>query len=237
MRNYIILNGVKSTAYCGLLIQNLPNITMPQIRTKVETIDGRDGDIITRLGYAAYDKVVTIGLLKDVDVNKIIAYFTNNNSGTVTFSNEPDLYYNYQINEAINFERLIRFKQAAVTFHVQPFKYMSSEGYLEYSVKSNSEIPILNSGNVYSKPTLTVTGSGNCYVYLNNSQIFKLELGTNEQIIIDTAAMEAYNSNRILKNRIVTGNYDNFYLPIGASTIKLTGSVTKFSISKYSRWI
>lgn len=118
--NYIILNERKSTLIKGLLIQSLPPITKPAIRTKSETIDGRDGDIIQKLGYAAYDKPMEIGLFGDFSIDEVIEYF--NSEGTVIFSNEPDKFYKYQILQQIDFEKLIRFRTATVAFHVQPFK-------------------------------------------------------------------------------------------------------------------
>lgn len=232
--SYIILNGVKSTSMEGLMIQALPSISKPQIRTTIETIDGRDGDLVTKLGYAAYDKQLLIGLYGKYNIDDIIEYF--NSEGTVTFSNEDDKYYKYQILEAIDFERLIRFRQATVTLHVQPFKYSLSEGDTEYSLKNDTEILVNNSGNIFSKPVITLYGSNTCGVYLNGSQVFSIEFGTNDNITIDTEALEAY-SGSTLKNRIITGNYDNFYLPVGANTIKFTGSVTRCFIKNYSRWI
>ena len=232
--NYVILNGKKSTAVQGLLIRELPPVSKPQIRSNIETIDGRDGDIITKLGYAAYDKQLLIGLRGQYDIDDVIEYF--NSEGTVTFSNEDDKYYNFQILEAINFERLIRFRQATVTFHVQPFKYSLSEGNTHYTLKNNSEILVNNSGNIYSKPVIALYGSNTCGIYLNGSQVFSIDFGIDDNITIDTEALEAY-SGTTLKNRIVTGNYDNFYLPVGANTIKFTGSVTQCFIRNYSRWI
>lgn len=121
MRNYITINGIKSDSVKGLMIQSLPPISKPLVRTSTEEIDGRDGDIVTKLGYSAYDKEVTIGLHGDFDVNDAIQFFDS--SGEVVFSNEPDKYYNFEILQRIDFERLIRFKTATVKFHVQPFKY------------------------------------------------------------------------------------------------------------------
>lgn len=119
--NYVILNGVKSTLIKGLMIQELPPVSKPLIRTKREEIDGRDGDIVTKLGYSAYDKEMSIGLFGDFDINEVIAFFDS--EGAVIFSNEPDKYYLYEIYEQIDFERLIRFRTATVKFHVQPFKF------------------------------------------------------------------------------------------------------------------
>lgn len=121
MINYIELNGEKSTNVKGLIIQSLPPITKPKVRTSVEEIDGRDGDIVTKLGYAAYDKEVTIGLHGDFDIDDAIAFFDS--EGEVVFGNEPDKYYRYQILDQIDFERLVRFRTAKVKMHVQPFKY------------------------------------------------------------------------------------------------------------------
>lgn len=121
MINYIELNGEKSTNVKGLIIQSLPPITKPKMRTSIEEIDGRDGDIVTKLGYAAYDKEVSIGLHGDFDIDDAISFFDS--EGEVVFGNEPDKYYRYQILDKIDFERLIRFRTANVKMHVQPFKY------------------------------------------------------------------------------------------------------------------
>lgn len=121
MINYIELNGEKSTSVKGLIIQSLPPITKPKVRTSTETIDGRDGDIVTKLGYSAYDKEVGIGLHGDFDIDDAIAFFDS--EGEVVFGNEPDKYYRYQILDQIDFKRLIRFRTAKVKMHVQPFKY------------------------------------------------------------------------------------------------------------------
>ena len=123
--NYIILNGINSTTVKGLLIQSLAPITKPLMRTQVDVVDGRDGDIVTQLGYAAYDKPITIGLHGNFDIDAVISFFTT--SGTVIFSNEPDKYYRYAIYAQIDFERLIRFRTATVTFHVQPYKYSATD--------------------------------------------------------------------------------------------------------------
>lgn len=142
--NYIILNGQISTNIPGLLIQELPPISKPLMRTEVEQIDGRDGDIVTKLGYSAYNKEITIGLYGDYDIDEVIQYFSS--EGTVTFSNEEDKYYNYQILDQIDFERLVRFRTATVSMHVQPFKYSVTDNEKTFSIVNN-----LLSFNTYTK--------------------------------------------------------------------------------------
>jgi len=125
MRNTITLNGISSDTITGLLIQELPAIVKPAMRTTIEEIDGRDGDIVTELGYSAYDKEITIGLYGSFDINAVIAYFAT--EGTVVFSNEPDKFYRYKIIDQIDYERLVRYRTATVKLHCQPFKYPTSE--------------------------------------------------------------------------------------------------------------
>lgn len=362
MRNYIILNGVSSQTIPGLLIQNLPPISKPKQRVEVEEIDGRDGDIVTTLGYGAYDKQFDIGLYGNYDVDEIISYF--NSQGTVTFSNEDDKYYNYQILEQIDFERLIRYKTATVKMHVQPFKYSltdsektfdinnsllefsnysrttngitvaysngsltvsgtstsateinlpisdltlesgsytlnalangtnpgvcsvrlinntidnsfgddditlangstesisatiteaESYNYIYFSIESGAtvnftlnlqlvndnssgSISIRNAGNYFSRPVLTITGTGTIGLYLNGIQLFSITMGSYTSITIDTNNMNAYNGSTLL-NRNVAGSYDNFKLSVGNNTISWSGTITQIEISNYSRWL
>lgn len=237
MRNYIILNGVNSNTLTGLLISKLSPITKPKQRTQTEEIDGRDGDIVTTLGYGAYDKSIDIGLYGNFDIEDIMTYF--NSSGTVTFSNEEDKYYNYQIVDQIDFDRLIRFKTAKVRMHVQPFKYSSVEGTRTFNITSEEEITINNSGNYVSKPVISITGLGTINLSVNGYEVLVIELGeTATTITIDTANMEAYNQNTSqLMNRSVTGDYDNLYLNAGSNTISWTGTITQIQITNYSRWL
>lgn len=239
MRNYIILNGKSSADVQGLLIQSLAPITKPLQRTQQETIDGRDGDIVTPLGFSAYDKTISIGLYGDYDVDDVIEYF--NSAGDVTFSNEPDKYYKYQILEQIDFERLIRFKSASVTLHVQPFKYSNDEATKNYTPSGVTDMSfnIVNAGNYYAKPALTVYGTGTVNISLNGTEILVINLGeTANNITIDAEMLEAYTgTTATLANRQVDGDYENLTLKIGTNVVSWTGNVTKLTIANYSRWI
>ena len=230
----ITLNGVSSTTIQGLLIQELPPISKPKIRTLVEEVDGRDGDIVTKLGYSAYDKEIKIGLTRNYDVNAVIKYFDS--EGIVVFSNEPDKCYNFQILDQIDFEKLLRFKEAKVKLHVQPFKYETDEEYIDVSGNPVSSIQVVNKGNIYARPTLEITGSGSITVSLNGAEIFVIDMSNESRIVIDTESMNAYKDG-VLKNRLVAGDYSSFQLDIGSNIITFTGSVTRVLVSNYSRWI
>ena len=232
--NYITLNGKRSLLIKGLLISELPPITKPLVRTKIEEVDGRDGDIVTKLGYAAYDKKMSIGLFGDFNIDDIIQYFDS--EGDVIFSNEPDKFYRYKILNQIDFERLIRFRTATVVFHVQPFKFSAVDDVLTYDDLSGStSISGKNNGNVISRPEITVYGSGSVNFTINNNSL-ALAISTDGYITLNGETLNAYKGST-LKNRSVTGNMKNVCLPVGSWSISWTGTVTKIVVKNGSRWI
>lgn len=357
--NYCILNGVKSSSIKGLIIQSLPAISKPLMRTQIEEIDGRDGDIVTKLGYSAYEKEMSIGLFGDYNIDDIIQFFDS--EGEVTFSNEPDKYYHYQIIEQIDFDRLLRYRTAVVKFHCQPFKYATVDrkftldnqfigidyfqktttgitltaengvitisgtgtantefylpikpveleagdytltaeadgtgasacsirlindvpsdaksfgntyynlgsdvsqdvaleetkqyNYLWFYITSGTainfdldvelmrtdlkQIQVINRGNIFSRPKVTLYGTGTINLSLNGTQIFVIDLGNAGYITIDSAQMNAYQGQTLL-NRFVAGDYDKLALKIGTNTISWTGTVTEIEVEDFSRWI
>ena len=157
--NSIFWKGVRSTTIQGLLICELPPISKPKMRTKATVIDGRDGSIIEELGYEAYTKTIVIGLRNDYDINEVIKYFTG--EGELVFSNEIDKVYKARISDAIDFERLLRFKRASVKFVVQPFKYKRDEVFKETEVAtaSGTSIVLNDSGNATIKSIVVGDGS------------------------------------------------------------------------------
>lgn len=237
MRYFVAINNQNSLEVTGLYISKLPPISKPLQRTNIEEIDGRDGDIVTTLGYSAYDKEMEIGLFGDYNIDEIISFFTQ--EGTITFSNEPDKYYKFKIINDINFEEFQRFKTATVVFHCQPFKFSTTEGTRTFTTFPSNTVVICNNGNVYSKPTLTLTGSGTINLSLNSVQVAVVTLANEgETIEIDLDKLEAYNpATKVLKNRQVTGDYENLYLKVGNNTISWTGTITSVKLKNYSRWI
>ena len=193
IRPYVIINGVDSRTIQGLLITSLPPISKPAQRTLTETIDGRDGDSSVKLGYSAYDKSLGIALTFGYNVDDVISFF--NSEGTIVFSNEPDKLYNFEIFEAIDFEKLIRFKTATVTIHTQPFKFSTTENPLEFTEK---EFTVVNNGNTDSRPNLVITGEGLATMQINGKNALNIDFGDAEQtLLIDSEGMNAYYTNNI----------------------------------------
>lgn len=107
-----------------------------------------------------------------------------------------------------------------------------------YLEEGSDSIEGTNNGNIYSKPTISLEGSGIVDIYLEDIQMFEVDLTTHNKIVIDTDEMEAYNpSTGALANRQVTGEYDVFKLDSGEFDLRFSGSLTKATVTNYQRWL
>lgn len=227
--NHIIWKNKDSRTLTGLIISELPPITKPAMRIQETIVDGVDGSIIEELGYEAYNKSMEIGLSRNFNIDEVINYFSG--EGEIVFSNEPDKYYKARIINQIDYERLIRFRTAKVTFKVQPFKYEYQETIS--SVSKNQAVT--NKGNYFSKPIFEITGSGTIELIVNNNKIFSYTFPDDEDtVVIDSQKQDAY-LGTVLKNRNMSGEFPVF--EIGQNIITWNGTITNIKISLKSRWL
>lgn len=231
--NSINWKGIDSESIEGLLICELPPISKPKMRIKETVIDGVDGSFIEELGYESYDKTIKIGLTRNYDIDEIMDYF--NGEGNLVFSNEDDKLYKAKIINQIDYQRLLRFKTANVTFRVQPFKYSTSEISKKVDITNETSINVYNNGNVVSKPQIKIYGSGVINFKLEGRTIFDYTFSSDDTyVVIDSDKQDAYVGS-ILKNRRMSGDFPIFQK--GKNTISWDGTITKIEISNYSRWI
>lgn len=233
-RPWVLVNDKPSYGVDGLIITSLPPITKPKMRFASEEIDGRDGDIITTLGYQAYDKTVSIGLHGNFDIDKVVEFFAT--SGTITFSSEPDKVYRFRQLDSIDFERLVRYRTADVKLHVQPFKTGRLQRPKTFT-STDAQAIIVNAGNVVAAPKLTIKASGNVGLWLDGSQILSVAQSGDYTLVIDVQNLEATTPEGLLMNRAITGDYQRLTLNPGKHSIKWSGTVHSLTIEDYSRWI
>lgn len=234
MNNYIIWKGQDSRNLKGLLISELLHIVRPAMRVQVVEIEGRDGDVSDDIGYAAYDKLVKIGLYDNYDVDRISYFFSG--AGKVIFSNEPDKYYEAEITEQIDFERLVRFRTAVVKFHTQPFKYLVDEPPVEAEITDEiKEIKVINIGLEESKPIITLTGNETVEITINGYAQFQVNIDDG-YVIVNSRIEECYKDNTYnLKNHNMGGEFP--VLQPGENIITWTGNLTKIKVEPESRWL
>lgn len=233
MRLNIVWKNINSDSITGLMICELPPITKPKMRTRSITIDGRDGEIIEELGYSNYTKSIKIALTKNFDIDEVIKYFTG--QGNLILSNEPTKFYKGRITDAIDYDKLIRFKTAVVRFNIEPFKYLLNEESAELTPTEEVELVVKNNGLEISKPKIFIRGSGTVELVLNNSKSFTYNFPENEtEVIIDSDKEEA-EIDGVLKNRNMVGDF--FFLNAGDNVISWSGNLTYIKVYPNSRWL
>lgn len=229
---YVIINGTSSDTLQGVQILSLPPITKPRMRTSVATIDGRPGDIVTKLGYEAYNRPITALLHHTYDVDAVSSFF--NQSGTIVFSNEPNRAYQFETIDAFSFERAVKFKTGKITFHVQPYKLAYPA---ESTTWSSSSKTVTNAGNTTSAPRLRINGSGTVTINIDGSTAFVIVMPSAGWIVIDSDQLDAYSGDN-LANRNVTGSYEALRLSPGSHTITRSGgTVSSMVLENVSRWV
>lgn len=229
--NYIIWKGVNSNTITGLLIQELPSISKPPMKYNTIQVDGRDGDIVEELGYGSYEKTLLIGLTRNFDINQVIKYFSG--SGNLILSNESDKYYKAKILEQIDYERLLRFRTATITFLVEPYKYKVSESEVDVTITNQESVSVTNAGLENSRPIITLYGSGTVTFTLNGLDVFNIDIDDGN-VTIDSKEQNAYKG-ATLKNRNMTGEFP--LLSPGSNTITWTGTLTRIKVDPQSRWL
>ena len=83
---------------------------------------------------------------------------------------------------------------------------------------------------------MEIFGIGNITINLNSERMFSINLGLEHYITIDAQELEA-RKGKALKNRLGTGNYDDFKLKPGVNVINYTGMVDYIDFKNYSRWL
>lgn len=229
----ITWKGAASTTLAGLMISELPPITKPEMRVDRTEIDGRDGDIVDELGYAAYKKTVRVALTEGYNVDAIAKYLSG--SGNLVLSNEPDKYYKARIVSQVDFAKLLRFKTADVEFEVQPYKYKLTESAVDLTVTTETDVDVTNAGLEASKPLIRLEGTGTIELTVNAQSVCSVDIDAGDgYVLLDSDIQDAYVTAG-LRNNNMTGEFPE--LAPGLNTIGWTGTLTRIVVTPRSRWL
>lgn len=223
-------NGIDSRSL-GIRVTKMPETVRAEKRIESLTVPGRSGSLHTDEGaYESYTRTMECAIIRRDKLDKIAAWLQG--SGEIIFSTEPDKIYHITISNKISIAQMMRtFQKFQVTMDTQPFKYSvsSRQNVMELTEAMN----VLNVGTVYSEPTITVYGSGDITLTINDKS-FPL-YGVDGSITIDSDAMEVYKGT-VNQN----SKYGSMYFPrleVGDNSISWVGTVTKVEIIPKWRWV
>ena len=182
----------------GVIMRGPAPIIRAEERVKHVEIPGRSGDLTETEGeniYNSYIQTVTISVRGGFRVREIYKWLRG--SGYVTFSGEPDRRQQARVIGAITLDKVSRnidHWAGTVQFYCQPLKEKLQE---ETVTITSSGTNVQNSGDVDSKPRITMTASGSSALItaggnsiaitsLTSGHIYEIDSETCEVIDITT---------------------------------------------------
>ena len=222
--SYFIFKDISSENFNNLIVENLPPIVKPPKRYELQEVDGSSKIGVNVLGYKAYEKKIPLGFTNG-DIYEVMDWLDG--EGRLILSSEPDKYYNAFVSDQIDYERVLRFRKATVTFLVQPYKYATGE-------EETTSRVLINQGNTECLPLMTIYGSGNVGVFVNG--VKQCDITIDGYVTLDSEEEEAYKDNLDnRRNRVMIGKFP--VLQPGENTLSFTGNVTNVKTLVRSRWL
>ena len=227
MLNYCIFKDIDSREL-GLYMERCPEKISPKRRDETFMIPGRHGNLtITDGAFDTYIRSAEFIVKDEKRIDEICAHFKG--SGWLIFSNEPDRKYKARVVNQIEFFHIIRyFKRFIVEFEVQPFSY----DIFSPTLSKTEPFKIFNIGTFEAEPIITIFGSGNITLYVNNQNISLKEI--TDKITIDSEMQNAY-SDKVSMNNKMYGEFP--VLNVGENNISWLGNVTKLEIQPNWRYV
>lgn len=134
-------------------------------------------------------------------------------TGTLVISDHQNVFYKVWKVDYGDIERELRkFGQFTVSFTCTPYQF-----------EKDGLIPVSDIDyNPYDlcRPIYKITGTGAFTLTVNGNEM----TGTvNGSITIDTERMVSYNADGVSQNNVVTGNYEELYIPHGDVSVSVSG--------------
>ena len=225
--NYCIFKDINSREL-GLYMERCPEKISPKRRDETFTVPGRHGNLTTTgSAFETYIRSAEFIVMNINRIDEICAHFKG--SGWLIFSSEPERKYKARVSNQIEFSYIIQhLKRFSVEFEVQPFGY----DIFEQKLVKTAPFSLFNIGTFESEPIITIFGTGNIILYVNNQNISLKEI--TEEITLDSEAMNAYYGTTSLNNKM-SGEFPKF--DVGENRINWTGNVTKVEVKPNWRWL
>lgn len=230
MYQYFIWNGIKSTDM-GVIMLKAPSISIPQRRVNEIKVSGRNGTLHEdEQTFGNYTKEAECHVMDRSQIDEVCKWLTG--FGEVIFSSEPDKVYRAYIKNQISFGSILKnINDFLIQFDVQPFKYRANP--FRDDLELTAPTIIRNSGTVYAEPIITVYGSGDITLSINDVD-YPL-YGVSEYITIDSEMMEVFKENMNQNSKYGGETFPRF--DVGENAISWTGNVTKVEIDPKWRWL
>lgn len=205
----------------GIIVEHTPKISKANKKIETYTVPGRNGFVsVDTNTYEPFSVPIECHFSEDANMDEIKEFLDG--YGTLSFDGERE--YTAIVNNAIEFEKVLRFKRFAVQFLVNP---------IAEDIQSTTEIIDSNDyefsiNDTYSDifPILRIECTGNVSITINN-QTFNLK-DSNGGYTLDCKNKVIFDSNGNNASSIM--QYDFPRLKKGINEVNYNGNLSSFEI-------
>lgn len=215
----------------GILISSALQQTKPERRVEHITIPGRNGELTQDEDtYEPYTISMQCSTRGSDRLDEIVTWL--NGAGELILATEPDKVYKASIYNKIAISDVIYlYNSFLIQFRVHPFKY-SVNAYGD-TLELTTATKVRNSGSIYSEPIITVYGSGDITLNINDKNYPLYDV--DGSITIDSEMMEVFKGNTNQNSKYGAVEFPR--LEVGENNISWTGNVEKVEIHPKWRWL
>ena len=230
VKPYFIWQSISSLDM-GLWLSQYPDFVRPTERVSQVVIPGRAGILTLSEGLQVYEPITLtcrVQALRTANAEALQGWLSGR--GLVIFGNQPARAYMAHIMEEVVFTRISNvLMEAQIQFSCEPFKRQYPA---EADITLSAAGTVTNPGNVEAYPVITITGSGDITLTVNDGTFEITDADTS--VTLDCSARLAISNDG--KNVLERTSGDFPYLLPGANAISWTGSVTSIVITPNWRW-
>lgn len=231
---YFIFKGINSYDR-GIYLIDLPITYKPARNIETVEIVGRNGFLHKDTGtYQSYNIVINCTLSKlhntPITIDELVTWL--NGSGELILSTEPTKKYKAFLNDSFSLSPILDvFTEFSLNFEVYPYKFSNSLD--KDLLVVNKPTTVHNLGTLISLPAITVFGSGNGSIFINNTE-YQLQNITSG-MVIDSELQNIYKDNQNKNDSFLSFDFPT--IPIGNSEIRFNGGITKLEIEPNWVWL
>lgn len=220
---YFILNGVNSNTITGLMVKKLPPLMLAKKDIDSIKIDGRNGNLHIDNGtYEVTTRTIECAITDLTQMDSIKAFLAP--IGTVTFSSEPNVRYNYVIVNQIPFDKYLTvLRDFPVQLELSPIAESTTETTV---TKTTFPATFVVAGTIGAKPILEIKGTGEATITLNGTS-FVLEDCTSTAYIVD-CDLQNVTKNSLNVNDEYVGSFPS--LIVGTNTLSCVGTISEIKV-------
>lgn len=186
-------------------------------------VEGSDGTILIPLGYGQIQKELDVQILDVNKVDEVLSWL--NGEGELEFNGRVSKVYFY---DGFDVNRFVTLKKAKISYIRDPFWYKNDDFYVSVTTG------VINEGNIYSKPTIKLTGSGTVDMSINGTR-FKYTF-TDPYVEIDCDRMkETYNG--LSRSRNIELGLEYPHLIPGNNPVVIYSGICTIQMKRKDRWL